>query len=67
MAEVEFMTSQAEFMRGRAAKLTPEDCLIERMKIEDGIFEKYGVEMEHLLILKEEQSLEDATTAADSS
>jgi hypothetical protein len=53
LAEVEYMVKTADFMR-IAGEKTQEEVQIERMKIEDEVFMKFGVEMEHILIARRE-------------
>lgn len=55
VAEVEYMSKIADFMRSRASTMTPEDRMVEQLKIEDDIHDKFGLETEHLLFLKKEQ------------
>ena len=47
------MVKTADFMR-IAGEKTQEEVQIERMKIEDEVFMKVGVEMEHILIARRE-------------
>ena len=54
MAEVEYMVKTNDLMR-IAAEKNDEELIIERMKIEDEVFRKFGVEMEHILITRREK------------
>lgn len=54
MAEVEYMVKTTDLMR-TAGERNEHDVLIDRMKIEDEVFYKFNVEMEHILITKREE------------
>ena len=53
MAEVEYMVKTTDLLRNSADK-DDKQLIIERMKIEDEVFHKFNVEMEHILVTRRE-------------
>lgn len=53
MAEVEYMVKTTNLLR-TSAEYDDKQMIIERMKIEDEVFHKFNVEMEHILVTRRE-------------